>query len=209
MAKKFKGDKPTMEEIRRLKKPNEKKVPILLDSELGSAITEKHRELDKLKANSMRGNRSLADPTKKQIAALEEEIDQLEEQAEEVTVVFTFRDIGRKKYDDLVGAHKPSAEQKKEYKENGGQGVLAYDPETFVPALISACASDPEIPLEEAEQIAEEWGEGDIEALFFGAMAACKERTSVPLSKKDTEMTRISPSNSTTAPSEESDTPSS
>lgn len=207
MAQKFKSDKPTMEEIVRLKKPNRKEAPILLDSELSAEITKKQQEIEALdrKVKSSRG-KSLADTTGKELLTLSEELEALLDKAEESTVIFTFQDIGRKKYDDLVRDHPPTDDQKKEFKEQGGNGVLAYNPETFPQALMSKTCIQPIMTLEEAEKICEEWSEGDIETLFFTAIAACKERTSVPLSKRGIETTPTSLSDSTTAENEESPT---
>ena len=209
MSKKFASDSPTIEEIVRLKKPNRKKCEILLDSELGSNIDELRAEISMLERKAARGSGSLADGVGKELDRKREMLDQLEEQAEESLAVFWFQDIGRLNYDKLVSDHRPTDDQKKMYVEAGGVGVLAYNLETFPPALISEASIEPEIPLEFATQICEEWGEGDIETLFNTALLACKERTSIPFSKSGIEEIPDLPSNSTTALSEESPTPSS
>lgn len=205
MGKKFSSDKPSLEEIRRRKKPNRKQVAILIEPEISHQIKEKEQEIARLEIEIRKAkNQSLANPYPKQLEQAQKELAALQKEAEENSVIFTFQDIGRKRYDDLITANLPTKQQKEDYKEGGGEGVLAYNPETFVPALISACAIEPEISLEEAEEICQEWSEGDIESLFFTALAACKERATVPLSKKGTGTIQTSPSDSTTPPSEES-----
>jgi hypothetical protein len=88
-------------------------------------------------------------------------------------------------------AHKPTPEQKKHVADLGG-GILVYNTDTFPPALISAAAIDPEISLDEAETIFDQWGSADAEILFTTALLVCKERTSVPLSKNGSEPTLAS-----------------
>ena len=194
MAKKFKTDKPTAEDIIRLRKPNEKTVEILLEPTLKEAIEKKQAEVDYAVRMEQRKGKSL---NTRGAESLQAELDQMIEDAQSETVEFHFRDIGRKKLDALVLAHPPTDEQKQQWKDEGNQGVLGYNLETFPPALIAATAFDPELSLAQAQQICDEWGGGDIEALFYGALAACKERTSIPLSKRGYGRTNNSPLNST------------
>ena len=209
MGKRFKSDSPTMEEIRRVKKPNRKTVYILLDSELKGKVEEANEKVESLARRAKKGSTSLSDTTQKQLQEAQKELDELLIEVDEMTVPFLAQDIGRKNYDALVEDPAPTDKQKTEYKEGGGVGVLAYNPETFPPALIAACYIEPKITLEFAQEICNDWGEGDIEALFFNAISACKERTSIPLSKSESVMTTNSPSLSDTVPNEESDIPNS
>lgn len=206
---KFASDKPTISEIRRLKKPNTRKCTILLDSSLAHEIGELEAEIEAMGKLQNTQRTSLADTTNKDIEALLEDLDSLREEAESLTVVFIFRDIGRRNYDDLVTAHKPTDEEKQEYKEAGGEGVLAYSTLTFPPALVHETAIEPKIPIDEATEIFEDWAEGDIELLFTTALMVCKEPTSLPKSKAGIVKMRDSQQKSTTAPSKDSLTPSS
>ena len=206
---KFASDKPTISEIRRLKKPNTRKCTILLDSSLAHEIGELEAEIEAMGKLQNTQRSSLADTTSKDIEARIEDLDKLREEAESLTVVFTFRDIGRRNYDDLVTAHKPTDEEKQEYKEAGGEGVLAYSTLTFPPALVHATAIEPEIPIDEATEIFEEWAEGDIELLFTTALMVCKEPTSLPKSKAGIAKMRGSQQKLITALNEDSPTPSS
>lgn len=207
-GQKFVSDKPTIEEIRRRKKPNEKSVEILLEPILKSKIEEKEKEVDRLARLEQRGKKDLS---QRAAADIQAELDALLDEARSESVTFIFRDIGRKRLDKLVLAHPPTDEQKQLWKDEGNPGTLGYNLETFPAALIAATCVDPEMSEEDAIAICEEWGGGDIEALFFTAMAACKERTSIPLSKRGTAQTPDSPLNSTSALAtvEPSDTPNS
>ena len=173
----------TMSDILSAKKPNTRTVDIILDSDMAGEISMKQLEIEQTKQRS-KGRKSLAEGTQ----ALEQELDDLIDVASEMAVTFTFTDIGRKNFDDLVHAHQPTEQQRKQIADLGG-GILEYNTETFPPALISAAASDPEITLDEAQEIFDEWGQGDAETLFSVALIVCKERTSVPLSKNGTDPT--------------------
>lgn len=195
MGKKFTSDHPDISEIIRRKKPNEKQVEILLEPVLKSAIEEKEKEVDRAMRLERSGRKSI---DQKAASTLQEELDAMLEEARENSVIFHFRDIGRKNLDQLVLKYPPTEEQKALWKAEGNQGTLGYNLETFPPALIAACCIDPVMTYEEAVTICEEWGGGDIETLFYaGAMAACKERTSIPLSRLVTEEKNSSPLSST------------
>jgi len=168
----------TMADILAAKKPNKRTIDVVLDADLAGQIRLKEQELAQLKN---RRGKSLADG----IGPLEVELDELYETAADMAVTFTFQDIGRKAFDTMVLAHQPTPEQKKHIAEMGG-GILEYNIETFPPALMAASAVDPEMTVEEAEEIFNEWSSGDAEILFTTALLVCKERASVPLSRNGT-----------------------
>jgi len=200
-GQKFRTDKPTMAEIKRLKKKNTRKVAILLDSSLSHQIDEKVKQIEDL-TRKMSGSRglasTLADTVPQDLDRLEDELEALEREAEEYTVEFMFQDIGRLAYDELVKENRPTEEEKQEYKDQGGEGVLAYSTTTFPPLLVHKCAIEPTITLNEAKEIFDEWAEGDLELLFTCALLVCKEPTSLPKSRAGTAKTRASRRNSTT-----------
>lgn len=240
MSKKFTTDSPTMEEIIRRKKPNRASCDILMDPDIKHRIERKQAEVDKLKskiewAKSKRNAPSLADrgprEDEEKLTGLEEELMELYELADEETVTFTFQDIGRLPYDTLIAQHPPTPEQIKEYEAEAKRmgmslaeaGGLAFNPQTFPPALMAAASYEPEISAKQSIEIfggvwkegtdEEEhfpgWSEGDTEKMFFTAMQACKERTSIPFTKPGIEGTPDSGPNLTTVPNEESPTASS
>jgi len=170
----------TMADIIAAKKPNTRTIDIILDSDLAGEIQLKTAEL----AQAKNKRTSLADG----INPLEQELDALYEKAADIAVTFTFQDIGRKSFDEMVIKHQPTAEQKKFMADMGG-GILEYNTDTFPPALMAAAAIDPEMTVEEAESIFDTWGSGDAEILFTTALLVCKERTSLPLSRNGTDPT--------------------
>ncbi len=170
-----KAKQRTISDILREKKPNTKTVDIVLDADLAGEIRLKEQELAQIR---MRKDRSLADG----VGPIQRELDALYENAADIAVTFTFTDIGRKTFDELILAHSPTKAQKDHIAELGG-GILEFNIDTFPPALIALAASDPEMSLEEATEIFDTWGSGDAEILFSTALLVCKERTSVPLSR--------------------------
>lgn len=96
-----------------------------------------------------------------------------------IEYVFTLRAIGSKTYDVLVGMHPPTADQKKE--------GAAYNPDTFGPALISACSVSPSLTVNEAKELweSEEWSRGEVMELFVAAVEVNSKGLDVPFTAKD------------------------
>lgn len=103
-----------------------------------------------------------------------------------IEYVVTLRAIGSKAYDVLVGMHVPTAEQKKE--------GAAYNPDTFGPALISACSVNPHITPNEAKELweSDEWSRGEVMELFVAAVEVCSKGLDVPFTATDSDTTQPS-----------------
>lgn len=104
-----------------------------------------------------------------------------------VEYVVRLRAIGSKAYDTLVSMHPPNAEQKKE--------GATYNPDTFGPALISACALEPSMTPNEAKELweSEEWSRGEVMELFVAAVEVCSKGLDVPFTATDSDTTPPSP----------------
>lgn len=91
---------------------------------------------------------------------------------EEVTILF--RAIGAKAYDDLMAKHPPLAKQKMD-------GAI-YNVDTFAPALIAACAIDPDLKYEEAKALwdSEEWSRGEVMTLFSATVELNNKGLNIP-----------------------------
>lgn len=107
------------------------------------------------------------------------------------------RALPRREYRDLLDAH-------------AGEGDADWD-DDFQPALIAACAVEPEFTVEQAREAWEEWTEFDADRLFLTAFHLNESPPAVALGFTLPGSALISGSgqNSTTAPTEESPTPSS
>ncbi len=161
----------TIADIRSRKKPVTKKVAIQMDGEIANQIEELREMHDTARNNDRVSNEDEKAP------AIQDQIDELLEQALESVEVFTFKSIGRYNYDKLVGQHPPTKDQKK-------QG-MDFNPDTFPPVLVAASCIDPEIPLEDSEAIFADpnWNGAELRKLFFGALESNTEMGDIPLSR--------------------------
>jgi len=100
--------------------------------------------------------------------------------------VLTLRAIGSKAYDTLVSMHKPTPEQKNE--------GAAYNPDTFGPALISACSLNPHLTPNEAKELwdSDEWSRGEVMDVFSSAVEVCSKGLDVPFTEPGSGTTRPS-----------------
>ena len=194
--------KQTFEDIQRLKKPNEISVELIANPELT-------RTLDELTRRHTVEQRRDAKENRPQVApGILKEIEKLTEQVEEAKISFTFRDPGRQHFDKLIESNPPTDHDKALAKESG-QGQPGWNPEGFVPGLLSLAAVDPVLSIDDALSVYNNWGRGDVEALFNGALQACLEQASIPFTRRDTDEILASVQNLITQQSEESPTPSS
>jgi hypothetical protein len=94
---------------------------------------------------------------------------------EPVELVVVLQAIGSFAYDELVAAHPPTPQQKKE-------GDNPYNLDTFAPALISACSKEPALSLEQASELykADNMSPGEMVALFLECLKLCNAGVDVP-----------------------------
>jgi len=197
MGQKFMTDKPTIQEILRLKNKHTASVDILYDAELLATIKELERKHLVESRNDDRLNRTPLAPD------IRKEIDGLTDEVAAKTVTFTFQDIGRKRFEDLWKTCPPTDEQ----KEKG----YDWNPDDFAPIILSAScvkAGDSDsLTLDEATTIYNEWSTAEAEMLVMTAINANMGAASIPLSGTATADQLSSELNLTTAPKEESPTP--
>jgi hypothetical protein len=185
-------------EIRDRKRGTRSSVEIQMDGELALRIEEAWRRY----REAQRADRTAGLGSQKAPGILKE-IEELTAEAQETTVKFTFRSIGRVKFNELVEQHPPTEQQQEEMKEQG-QGVLQWNPETLPPVLVAASSEDPVITLDEALDIwsSPDWNEGELVKLYLAALRANQEAPDIPFDRLATELTRSTEQNSTTAPTE-------
>lgn len=89
-------------------------------------------------------------------------------------VVMKVRSINTKVYDDLVGDHPPTKEQKAEGS--------PYNLDTFGPALLAKCTFEPEVSFEEAESLwsSDDWSRGELLDWFMACLDVCNQGFRVP-----------------------------
>lgn len=207
MPKQFDTDSPSIEEIMERRKPRTESAWVPLDAEVLNRISELETQIPmEERRDERRTDRAPVAPQ------LREELEGLREHAHESAVQFTFEALGRKAYRDLIDEHPPQDEDRERAKAQfGDQRMARWHSDTFVPALMAACAVEPEMDLEHAQRIWDEWDMAVAELIGGMAIAANEGETKVPPFVRGTGRTNGSPPSSTSASAtdEESDTTSS
>jgi hypothetical protein len=100
---------------------------------------------------------------------------------EQVTLVFEA--ISSKELDTLQASCPPTKDQQ-------GRG-LSFNPEKFTPALVAACMVDPDLSVEDAQEIwvSDEWSSGELATLFTTAWELVMEGLDIPFTGSDSERT--------------------
>ena len=201
--KRFTTDKPSMSDILRERKPAERAVYICVDPGLVVTYEEIEGRIKLLEHQAMmkRGKSSLAEGDSHEIMDLRDQLRELDNEIEEISVKFLARDIGRKNYDKLLTAFPANEEEKKDWKDSGmlaREGPLSWG-QDFIAPLIAACYVEPAISIEEANELVDAWGQGEVTKLFTNCLMVCTEVTTIPKFKVGTRQTPDTDLNSTTA----------
>ncbi len=148
-------NKLSIEDILAKKKGVQKTVYIQIDGTMAGELEDLRERYVQAQIDDERSNEPDRAP------AIKAELEDMLEAAEETNIAFTFKAIGRARYDALVEGHKPNAKQQKD----GAQ----FNPETFPQALVAASCVDPEISKDQVDEMwaSEEWGPGELLKLFF------------------------------------------
>lgn len=145
-----------------LKKPRRKTVSIIGDDEALERIKDLQNALEDEVDTQL-------------VTKLKADLKAAEEALEASTLRITLQSIGRKRYEELVSEHPPTEAQNKESEEATGQPA-PYNTDTFPPALIAASAVDPEMTVEQATELWDEWNTGELMELFFVAIEVNTQR---------------------------------
>lgn len=191
MPQQFQSDRPTIDEIRARRTPRTRTEWVPLDADLLTRIDELEREVALAKRVDERENRRPEAPR------LEAELAKLRAEAELAAVPFTFQELPRKAYRDLIRAHPSTDPQRR------------WDEDTFAPALIAASCVQPAMTADDAQDVWDNWGASVAYVLFGAAYAVNEEPSRVPFSVTASASTAASAPSSSTAPPEASPTASS
>jgi hypothetical protein len=118
----------------------------------------------------------------------------------EQLVELTLTALPRKQYRELIEAHPPGESDSKEADWNG---------DTFPPALIQACISDPPFTLEEATEFWDTWEASEVGRVFLACWNLNENPAGLSFILPGSARTAGSGLNSDTASPSESPTPSS
>lgn len=177
-----KGKRPmTFDHLKSLKKPQTVSVHIALDSDLAQEFEEARQAVEIA--------RMIADENGAEAANLKEttkKFDDLKERVNKESVKFTFRAMGRKRYDALVNEHPPTEEQREKAKENEDDpDDLQWNPETFPQALAAKSIVDPEMTEDQFMEMwdSDDWSGPELLTMFWAALQANTVRGVVNLGK--------------------------
>lgn len=164
----------------------------------GDLVDEVDRLEAEMRAAAEQDEAENRDPQAPRIA---ERIQDLQAEAAESEVTFTFQGLGRGTWAKLIADHPPRTDH-----ESDGYGgeKLPYNPETFPPALLAACCVEPPDlagDLDEWREIHEEWNAGQIANVWDACLASNTGVAPTPKSRAASELLarRASESNSPTA----------
>lgn len=156
---------PNIKEVLAKAKPREHTVRMCV---AGDAAAEYDRLEAQLSSTAQWQPQSMAEANPS--SAIAERMVAVQEQMREAEVDFTFRALGKLAWSDLVAEHPSSTE-----------GEL-FDPETLAPALVAACAVDPEMTREDVDELFETLNMRQRQQLTEAAWHVNGEATSVPFS---------------------------
>jgi hypothetical protein len=146
--------------------PTKSRAVICLDADVVLAIARLTEDMEREHSIDVNTNRVPVAP------GIAEQILQLREQAKASEVEFVFHSIGRLAYTDLIRAHPATAEQQKDATD-AELGKLAWNPDTFQPALFAAsCESPTGTTAQWWLRKFDEWGIGQIQRLWRACLAA-------------------------------------
>lgn len=102
-----------------------------------------------------------------------------DENGDEIVMRMKYRALSPKEYDELIEAHPPTTEQKR----NGA----TYNIDSFAPAIIAAVSAEPKLTLEQAKEIytSPDWSGGELSSLYIRAMQVCNAGLDVPFNARD------------------------
>lgn len=176
----------TYDHLRSRKKPNLKSVRLALDSEVAEEFEQAKEELERLatRMEYMTEEDTRLPVLRAQRDEAQVRFDQAKEAVLEESVLFKFRSIGRKRFDDLIASHPPTEAQIEKAKKTG-EGDLTWNSETFPPALVFNCLVEPKLEEHEVKDLweSDDWAGSEIIALFYAALEVNTNRRTLELGK--------------------------
>jgi hypothetical protein len=187
----------TFDELKARRKPREDSIGVPIDQQLLEQIAELERAIEIQKVLDSQLNRIPEAPK------TQKRLDELQTIAADAAEWFTFRELPRKVFKELVRQHPPLDERGKP----GGKG--RWNEETFAPALIAASCVSHDFTEAQWTELWDEWGAWIMYPLFACAYQVNEDDSQVPFGSRKSGGTRDSATNSTSADGSESPTPTS
>lgn len=170
-----------LDHLRSRKRPAYKRVAIPTDTDLVERFEKTKARVETLTLQSKMVKVADKDANlSEELAEARQDLEDLRAELAPTVLWFEIRSLGPKRYDGLLSKHPPTPDQRQKAKKDGS-GPLAWNEDTFIPALISAtCFYEfededgkqfeqltPEFVKEMEE--GENWSRGDIMTLFTAA----------------------------------------
>jgi hypothetical protein len=130
--------KQPLDHLRSRKKAIQFTFSIAEDVQYQDKVSELKTKLAQRELQFRIGSRGqMAPEDSAELEEIKSELETAEEELEPHLLWFRARNLPAPEYDDLVSKHAPTEEQRKKARKDGN--VLLYDPETFLPELVSKC----------------------------------------------------------------------
>ncbi len=143
------------------------------------------RELAEAEGNVQKAASIADDPEVSRIAG---EIVACQDEQEASTVTIVLQSVTRRVWADLLAAHPPRPQDK----------GLDHNADTFPPAVVAACAKEPALTEDEANQLADVLPVAEWTKLWLGAVGLNVTQTPHPKLQAATELVRANGGSSTT-----------
>lgn len=159
------------DDMKTRRKPRTRSLSVPLDGAVLDNLERLEDEVRRAEVDDGRYNRPPLAPR------LRADLEQARRDAEGDVATFTFAELPRPVYRDLIAAH-PS--KKADWR---------WDEETFAPALLAASCTDPVLTPEQAQELWDTWGTNVCLVLFGAAVLVCEGPTRVPFGGSSTAST--------------------
>jgi hypothetical protein len=169
------------EELQRRKRPATAECRIALDSEV---IDTHARALAAYDAAKAVADEHPGPASKAALADAEDALETAEAAAAEATVTFKFKGLSEEDWDALVGEHPATSDQVRKARRDA-TSVPTWNEDTFPCALVAACCVEPEMTVEQVEQMwkSPDWNAAELQGLFSAAYSASRTRRVPELGK--------------------------
>lgn len=138
-------------------------------------ITESDKaKSEQIIAEARRRPATLNDLVKKKRRIKEVTIHSTDDDGHDLELLLRYQALSPKEFDDLVAKYPPNPKQKLD--------GMAYNPDTFGPALVAAVCIDPSLSVEDVTAIIDSgtWSPGEVNTLTGEAMSLCQTGAGVP-----------------------------
>lgn len=160
----------SLDKIRKKKKKKTAVVPILMDPDVGSELDDLDGRTAEIVKRLRVGRKEDMEELQKEKNDLDQRRKELVKKVEDSSVEFHFQSIGRETLDTLLSENPPTNKQIEEARKEGVTDLM-FNPETFPVALIAASSTDPDMSVEDVQELwdDENWSTPELMALFNGA----------------------------------------